>query len=257
MFGFLTSRWQSGSASEKMARPVWFDRHVTPVLLSIAKKACTHPIHTIVTIAFLASYSYLGILDKGLLETGTVQVAGKVDFTTLLTGSQRLRISEETGWRWEAEEPTEYGKVGGVCKTYSMERFVLIITQSSQEFALVTLVFPESSDINSLEQLHNVSAKLLPSSSNSFSTISPDTSLAFSVPFAEAPEFLTAMQEIAAGVEDSSARDSEGKQEEKKWIMKAAKSGNSPTGVRNWIRESWTSFVDLLKVGQSVQSKLF
>ncbi|KAF2662034.1 hypothetical protein K491DRAFT_337974 [Lophiostoma macrostomum CBS 122681] len=233
MFGFLTSRWQSGSPADKMARPAWFDRHVNPVLLSIAKKACTHPIHTIVTIAFLASYSYLGVLDKGLLETGTVQVAGKVDFATLLTGSQILRIGEETAWKWEAEEATGETR----------------LDKSAQELALVTLVFPESSSINSAEHgiPHNVSAKLLPSSSNSFSTISPDTSLAFSIPFGEAPEFLTAMQEIAAGTDETGTREAEGAREEKKWIMKAAKSGNAPTGIRNWVRESWTSFVDLLK----------
>jgi hypothetical protein len=101
MFGFLTSRFQS--ASEKKS-PGWYDRHIAPVLLSIAKKACTHPIHTIVTIAFLASYSYLGVLDKGLLDSASGGAAGKVDFVTLLAGGQRLRVGEETSWKWEAED---------------------------------------------------------------------------------------------------------------------------------------------------------
>lgn len=114
MFGFATSRWQSG-ASDKVARPGWYDRHLAPVLLSIARKACTHPIHTIVTIAFLASYSYLGVLDKGLLDGNKDSAAGKVDFSTLLAGSKRLRVGEETSWKWEAEEVNLGTKVEQVC----------------------------------------------------------------------------------------------------------------------------------------------
>jgi hydroxymethylglutaryl-CoA reductase (NADPH) len=102
MLGYLTSRWQG---EQKKTGPAWFDRHFNPILLSVAKKACTHPIHTIVTIAFVASYSYLGVLDKGLLESGIEEVSSRVDFTTLLAGSKRLRIGEETSWQWEAEEP--------------------------------------------------------------------------------------------------------------------------------------------------------
>lgn len=124
----------------------------------------------------------------------------------------------------------------------------------AQEIALVTLVFPESSAVNSAPSQHavpsNVTAILLPSSSNSFSTISHDTSLAYAVPYAEAASFLMAMQEIPAP-EDASKSHSlevEGKREEKKWIMKAARIGNAPGGIRNWAHESWTSFVDLLKV---------
>lgn len=102
MFGFLTNRFQNPRAGEQ-TRPGWFDRHCTPVLLSISKKACTHPVHTIVTIAFLASYSYLGVLDKGFLEQNDAAV-GQVDFSTLLAGSKRLRVAQETAWKWETEE---------------------------------------------------------------------------------------------------------------------------------------------------------
>jgi hypothetical protein len=93
----LAGPWDCGEAGPQ------FDRSCTPILLSIAKKACTHPIHTIVVIAFLASYSYLGVLEKGLLE-GTDKAPGHVDFQTLLAGSKRLRVGEETSWKWEVEE---------------------------------------------------------------------------------------------------------------------------------------------------------
>ena len=105
MLGYLTSRWQA-TGDQKKTSPTWFDRHFSPILLSVAKKACTHPIHTIVTIAFLASYSYFGVLDKGLLETGTEDISGNVDFQTLLAGSKKLRIGEETSWQWEAVDAT-------------------------------------------------------------------------------------------------------------------------------------------------------
>lgn len=54
-------------------------------------------------IAILASYSYLGVLEKGLLEYNTETAAGKVDFSTLLSGSQRLRVGPETTWTWVPE----------------------------------------------------------------------------------------------------------------------------------------------------------
>ena len=134
-----------------------------------------------------------------------------------------------------------------------MERSYANIRQNAQEIALVTLVFPDSSSINSAPSESNIpsniSVTLLPSSSSSFLTISHDTSLAFSVPYTNVPDFLVAMQEMSPPEDASELRGSkEGAQEKKKWIMKAAKSPNTPGGIRNWARESWTSFVDLLKV---------
>lgn len=67
--------------------------------------------------------------------------------------------------------------------------------------------------------------------------------------FSEASDFLSAMHEIAAP-EDAVERqgsDKEGTREEKKWMMRASRNGNAPGGVRSWVQESWTSFVDLLK----------
>ncbi|OAL45732.1 hypothetical protein IQ07DRAFT_603673 [Pyrenochaeta sp. DS3sAY3a] len=236
MLGYLTSRWQSAGDPKKTS-PGWFDRHVSPILLSVAKKACTHPIHTIVTIAFFASYSYLGILDKGLLEHGVDEPTGRLEFQTLLAGSKRLRVGEETSWQWEAEEAQSGIQQG----------------KAVREFALITLVFPESSNLNSAPSQKavpsNVSAELLPSSSSSFSTLSHDTSLAYSLPYPEAADFLMAMQEISAPQDAAQSQGSnkEGTREEKKWMMRASKNGSAPGGVRNWLRESWTSFVDLLK----------
>jgi hydroxymethylglutaryl-CoA reductase (NADPH) len=118
----------------------------------------------------------------------------------------------------------------------------------------VTLVFPETSTVNSAPSRHavpsNVSAEILPSSTSHFSTLSHDTSLAFSIPYSEASDFLVAMQEISAPEDaaEGQGSDKEGTREEKKWMMRASKNGNAPGGMRNWASNSWTSFVDLLKV---------
>ena len=116
----------------------------------------------------------------------------------------------------------------------------------------MTLVFPDSSAINSAPSLKavsvpgNVSAEHLPSSSSSFSTIMQDTQLAYSVPYDEAADFLMAIREMPAPEDASQSH--EGTREKKKWIMKAAKTKPVPGGVRSWARESWSSFVDVLKV---------
>lgn len=233
MLGFLTSRWQSATPQAKTT-PNWFAHTISPVLLSVAKKACTHPIHTIVTIAFLGSYSYIGVLDKGLLDTETAY-PGRVDLQTLLAGSKQLHVGAETNWQWQVEE-TGAGK-------------------QARELALITLTFPDNSAPSQASVPSNVSVERLPSSLSSFSTLSQDTSLAYSVPYDEASDFLKAMREIptaaAADVADVPGSDQEGTREEKKWMMRASRSVNTSGGVKNWINESWTSFVDLLKNADS------
>lgn len=107
----------------------------------------------------------------------------------------------------------------------------------------MTLVFPESSAVNSAPSqqflTHNVSAEILPSSASSFSTLSPDTSLAFSIPYAEAAAFLEAMKEIPAPEDVTQVEGSDkGTLEEKKWMMRASRNGNASSGIRNWVVES-------------------
>lgn len=74
--------------------------------------------------------------------------------------------------------------------------------------------------------------------------ISQDSSLAFTVPYSEITTFLRAVREIP----DSTFK--KDGLEQKKWIMKAARTPvpGSRTALRLWLTEAWTSFVDLLKV---------
>lgn len=79
--------------------------------------------------------------------------------------------------------------------------------------------------------------------------MSQDTTLAYSMPYSEAPSFLSASQEIPLSRAASQVRyaDDGSRLEEKKWIMKAVRNSGS-TSVRRWIENAWTDFVDLLKV---------
>jgi hydroxymethylglutaryl-CoA reductase (NADPH) len=120
-------------------------------------------------------------------------------------------------------------------------------------------VFPDSSsgrlarvapDVNVIPISKNLSVKALPGSTNPLSPISYDTTLAFSVPLTQAPDFLSAVQEIAVSSTRSSAKRANNKHsEEERWIMKAAKSNSAGRRhLHTWASDAWTSFVDLLKV---------
>jgi hydroxymethylglutaryl-CoA reductase (NADPH) len=90
----------------------------------------------------------------------------------------------------------------------------------------------------------NISAKNVPSTPNLLSAISQDSSLSYSVPYAEAPDFLGAVQEIP-GRSKSDHGD-----EDKMWIMKAARFNGqgSRRTYKAWLSDGWSSFVDLIKV---------
>jgi hydroxymethylglutaryl-CoA reductase (NADPH) len=77
-----------------------------------------------------------------------------------------------------------------------------------------------------------------------FSPFSHDSSLAFTLPFDQVPQFLKAVQEIP----DTSSDEDDG--EQKKWIMRAARGPayGSGSAVKLWFADAWGSFVDLIKV---------
>lgn len=211
----------------------WLNRAVTAQLLRISHIVCQHPIHTIVVIAFLASTSYVGLLQESLFNASANLTGGQglVDLGSLLVGSRTLELSKDTGWKWQLET----------------KETVPHIPKGPQHLALTTLTFPDSSstqhapDLTSFSIPTNVSAINVPATANLLSSISQDSSLAFYMPFSELGDFLNAVQEISP---PSSKLDGT------KWTMKAAKS-NDNTGPRSygiWLREGWSSFVDLIKV---------
>lgn len=113
---FIARKFRAAGQGEKDAEPGWLKRQVTGGLQAISRRACHHPIHTIVVIALLASTTYVGLLEGSLFDTfrNPRNVAGQVDVDTLLLGSRNLRLGENTAWKWQAEDPAmpEDYKVG-------------------------------------------------------------------------------------------------------------------------------------------------
>ncbi|KAK0118133.1 3-hydroxy-3-methylglutaryl-coenzyme A (HMG-CoA) reductase isozyme [Cadophora gregata] len=244
---FVPTRARGASTTEAPATPVWVNKKVTPLLQTLSRRACLHPIHTIVIVAVLASTTYIGLLEGSLFETATT--LGKADWTSLNEGSRQLRVGAETGWKWQTSE-TEAP-----------------VSKDVDHLALLTFVFPDSLAASSPQNAplshtiplpQNLSVTELPSTSNPLSAISQDTSLAYSVPYDQAAEFLASAQELPNAItspKDESARhgqEAEAIKEQKMWIMKAAKSSTTNNSVKNWASNAWTEFVDLIKNAETL-----
>lgn len=235
----LPSRFRGEAAvapNEKQA-PSWLNKRVTPVVHYFARLASSHPIQSVFAVALLASTSYVGILQDSLFDPSTR--VGKADWSSLTEGSRVLRVGPETAWKWQSVESSD--DATGV-----------------DNIALLTLVFPDtlSNDAASTAPHshvvpipQNLSVSQLPSTENPFTAYSKDSILAFSMPFSEAPQFLSAVQEIpdeaAKEIETSHGR------EKKTWIMKAAKA-SSPGSIVQWITNARSEFLDLLKNAETL-----
>ncbi|RHZ49936.1 HMG-CoA reductase [Aspergillus thermomutatus] len=236
----ITRKFRSAEA-ESDAEPGWLKRQVTGVLQSISSHACQHPIHTIVVIALLASTTYVGLLEGSLFDSvrNPRNIAGQVDVDTLLQGSRSLRLGESTSWKWQVED-------GSVSQNYT----------DVHHLALTTFIFSDSlSKSSSIAPAAtevpippNASAHPVPYTPNLFSPFSHDSSLAFTLPFDQVPQFLKAVQEIP----DSSTDEDDG--EQKKWIMRAARGPAYGSGgaLKLWLADAWGSFVDLIKHAETI-----
>ena len=87
------------------ANPGYFNREITKVLQSVSRNAFTHPIHAIVFVALLASTSYIGLLEGSLFDrAGSVSgAAGGVELSSLVENGRRLRLGDETAWKWQMD----------------------------------------------------------------------------------------------------------------------------------------------------------
>jgi hydroxymethylglutaryl-CoA reductase (NADPH) len=246
---FLPSRFRGAAKTENTSPPAWLNRKVTPLIQSLSRRACLHPIHTIVIVAFLASTTYIGLLESSLFEAVKSNAGGKAHWSSLVEGSRQLRVGSETGWKWQASD-TEAP-----------------IPAGSDHLALVTFVFPDSLAANSPQNAplaetlplpQNLSVTALPSTSNPLAPISQDSALAFEVPYNQAPEFLARAQElpnVATPLADENSRhglEAEPIKEQKMWIMKAAKADATKGSVKHWATNAWSEFVDLLKNAETL-----
>lgn len=244
--------------------PSWISRQITDFLLNVSRRACHSPIHTIVFIAILASTSYVGLLEGSLFDSFNTakHERGHVDTASLLAGARTLQLGEGTAWRWQEGETAivEDGKRVGLSKRdREAHENLTDFIQPVQHLALSTFIFPDSH--TSTSQLapqadaisfpENLTVTELPTTPNMLSPISQDSTLAFSVPYEHISEFLKAAQEIP---DQSGASNGH---EEKMWIMKAARNnGHGLRSLRAWWSDSWTSFVDLIKVCLEIRSRV-
>nr|AMD39052.1 hydroxy methyl glutaryl CoA reductase [Fusarium scirpi] len=237
----LPKRFRGEAAPTEKTTPSWASKRLTPIAQFISRIATSHPIHTVVLVAVLASTSYVGLLQESFFSTD-VPTVGKADWSSLVEGSRVLRAGPETSWNWKAIEQDSIVEAGS----------------DADHLALLTLVFPDTlsaeSSSNAPRANHvpvpkNLSITPLPSTENPFTTYSQDSILAYSLPYAEGPEFLAAAQEIPS--EDAVETETEHGREKKTWIMKAAKV-NTQNSVVQWVNNAWTEFVDLLKNAETL-----
>ncbi|CAI7639505.1 hypothetical protein PCG10_007623 [Penicillium crustosum] len=238
---FISKRLRS-TEEERETQPSWIRRQIVSGLQSISRRACVHPIHTLVVIAILASTTYVGLLEGSLLDTSKDprSVAGQVDADALLQGSRNLRLGESTSWKWQAEDAWTDSQTE---------------KPAAQHLALTTLIFPDSTNSDSTAPAAddvpipaNISAASVPYTPNLFSQFTHDASLVYTVPFDQVSELLRAVQEIPTPSTD------EDEEESKKWIMRAARGPayGSRRAVKLWIADAWNSFVDLIKHAETI-----
>lgn len=238
---FLPARFRNDHSHGSTSNPGYLNRIITPILQSVSRRAFNHPIRTIVFVALLASTSYVGLLEGSLFDGTDLaeDVVGATDFNALVESGRRLRLGPETSWEWQidGEGPN---------------------ATAAQHLILTTLVFPDSKSnlfqrtappVNQIPVGKIESVRALPPTRESSLPIVHDTHLAFSIPFAEAPNFLNLVQELptAGGLSNDLPEDVP---RTASWVMSVARKGNNPprNALRWWAMNAWTGFVDLIKV---------
>lgn len=235
---FLPARFRNDHTSGTNTNPGYLNRLITPLLQSISRRAFHHPIRTVVFVALLASTSYVGLLEGSFFDGYSTGVGVNTDLSSLVEHSRRLELGEDTTWKWQVDS-------------------AIANDTKAQHLALLTLVFPGSlsnfartaPSVGNVPISEKTTALSLPSTLNPLSSISQDSSLAFSVPFDETSEFLDVVKELPneAAFPNSLPVDIHGSTA---WVMKAAKSNESASQnpVNRLGSNAWTNFVDLIKV---------
>ena len=101
---FLPARLRHEHDQPAPSNPGYLNRQITQVLQNVARAAFTHPMYTIFTVAILASTSYHGLLEGSLFGNAKLsRDADGTDLTSLVEGGRRLRLGEETSWKWQSE----------------------------------------------------------------------------------------------------------------------------------------------------------
>jgi len=100
----LPRSWSSKEPSQRVP-PGLVGRNVGSLFVGLSKRACVHPIYTIVSVAILASTTYLGLLENSLFDRriSANNAVGRIDLNNILTGSKKLYAGPDTEWKWSAD----------------------------------------------------------------------------------------------------------------------------------------------------------
>ena len=101
---FLPARLRHEHNHAVPSNPGYLNRQITRILQAVSRNAFTHPIHTIVFVALLASTSYVGLLEGSLFDhTSLGNDVGSTDLKSLVDGGRRLQLGEHTSWKWRSD----------------------------------------------------------------------------------------------------------------------------------------------------------
>ena len=101
---FLPARLRHEHNLAVPSNPGYLNRQITQILQAVSRNAFTHPIHTIVFVALLASTSYVGLLEGSLFDhTSLGNDVGSTDLKSLVDGGRRLQLGEHTSWKWQSD----------------------------------------------------------------------------------------------------------------------------------------------------------
>lgn len=243
----VPTRWRRNYDITDPNKPGSYNRRVTPWLQALTHKASTHPVYTITFVVMIGSGLYANLLATGFFDPSPASNANKVDVAALSAGSRRVHLGPETGWRWVLEESGKDGRQTG----YAGE----------EEMALVTLAFADAAqsvngspgatpDLTDILSGISSSAEQLPKSDGSLSS---EKTIAFAMEQSAAPQFLQSVKDIPApGAIPTDADTSDDESEPARWVMRSTIENTRNTGIVNWFRNSWASFVDLLEHAETL-----
>ena len=243
----IPTRWRRNYDITDPNKPGSYNRRVTPWLQSISHKASTHPVYSIAFVVMIGSGLYANLLATGFFQPSPASSASKIDIAALSAGSRRVHLGPETAWKWALEENANNGKKAAY--------------EGEDELALITLAFPESvkgangsPDIE--PQLSNIKFQDAPAVEElprSSSSLSSEKAVAFSMAEDAVTQFFRSAKEFSApGVTVTDTAGSDDEAEPARWVMRSTNGNAKNTGVLNWFRNSWASFVDLLEHAETL-----
>lgn len=189
----------------------------TPAFSRLSRSACTHPIHTIVIIALLASTTYVSMLENSLFDNSfSAWSYASPRRADLMDGNVEVAVGEATQWQW-AENAAD--KVEG-----------------AQHVALVSLKFPDSA-------LETLSPVFPITQARELESDDPLTKV-YAVEYSALNDFVGAVKSVPAATEQADA-------EQRMWILQLGQSrGNKGGyGIVGRVTEAAQNIWDMVKVG--------